>query len=100
MSAVKKTKISEIFFDESDYADKFYMVKVNFVTLDEKSGKEKKSASFILVQAGDFDNALGRFKDGMQGTMADYEIASITETPLMDVFPYEYDSPDKTAKPA
>lgn len=41
VSAVKKTKISEIFFDESDYADKFYMVKVNFVTLDEKSGKEK-----------------------------------------------------------
>ncbi len=100
VSAVKKTKISEIFFDESDYADKYYMVKVNFITLDEKSGKEKKSASFILVQAGDFTNALGRFQDGMKGTMADYQIASITETPLMDVFPYEYSTPDNTAKPA
>ncbi len=100
VSAVKKTKISEIFFDESDYADKFYMVKVNFVTLDEKSGKEKKSASFILVQAGDLKNALGRFEDGMKGTLADYQIASITETLLMDVFPYEYDTPDKTASPA
>lgn len=97
VSAVKKTKISEIFFDESDYADKYYMVKVNFITLDEKSGKEKKSASFILVQAGDFQNALGRFQDGMKGTLADYQIASITETPLMDVYPYEYDSPEKTA---
>ena len=32
ISAVKKTKISEIFFDET--ADKYYMVKVNFITPD------------------------------------------------------------------
>lgn len=89
VSAEKKTKISEIFFDQSDYADKYWMVKVNFITLNEKTGKEKKSATFILVQAGDFENALGRFQDGMEGTMADYQIASIAETQIMDVFPYE-----------
>ena len=85
VSAVKKTKISEIFFDET--ADRYYMVKVNFITLDEKSGVEKKSASFILVQAPDFAGALERFREGMKGTMADYEIASIAETMLMDVYP-------------
>lgn len=85
VSAVKKTKISEIFFDET--ADRYYMVKVNFITLDEKSGVEKKSASFILVQASDFAGALERFCEGMKGTMADYEIASIAETMLMDVYP-------------
>ena len=87
ISAVKKTKISEIFFD--DAADRYYIVKVNFITLDEKSGVEKKSSSFILVQAADFEGALHRFEEGMKGTMADYEIASIAETPLMDVFPFE-----------
>lgn len=95
ISAVKKTRISEIFFDESDYADKYYMVKVNSITPDEKSGVEKKSASFILVQAGDFENALKAFNDGMKGSAADYEIASITETPLMDVFPLDL-SKDKS----
>lgn len=90
ISAVKKTKISEIFFDERDSADKYYMVKVNFITLDEKSGVEKKAASFILVQAGDFKGALARFDEGMNGSAADYEIASITETPLMDVYPMNY----------
>jgi hypothetical protein len=85
ISAVKKTKISEIFTDES--GDRYYMVKVNFITLDEKSGVEKRSASFILVQASDFEGALKTFKTGMQGTLADYEIASIVETPLMDVYP-------------
>lgn len=87
ISAVKKTKISEIFFDDS--ADKYYMVKVNFITLDEKSGVEKKSASFILTQASDLEGALSRFKEGMKGTMADYDIASIAETPLMDVYPLD-----------
>lgn len=85
ISAVKKTRISEIFWNES--GDRYYMVKVLFITLDEKTAVEKKSASFILVQASDFKNALDTFEKGMNGTMADYEIASITETPLMDVFP-------------
>lgn len=57
--------------------------------LDEKSGKEKKSPCLFLVQAGDFENAVGRFQDGMKGVVADYQIASVTETKYMDVFPYE-----------
>lgn len=94
ISAVKKTKVSEIFFDDS--ADKYYMVKVNFITLDEKSGVEKKSASFILTQANDLEGALERFKEGMKGTMADYDIASITETMLMDVYPLDLSPENKT----
>ncbi len=89
VSVARKTKISEIFYDASDYADKWWLVKSNFISLDEKSGKEKKSMTQILVQAGDFENALGRFQDGMKGTMADYQIASISETAYMDVYPYE-----------
>lgn len=85
ISSEKKTKISEIFFNEG--GDRWYLVKVNFITLDENSGTEKKSTSQILVQASDFDGALEAFKNGMKGTMADYEIGSITETPIMDVFP-------------
>lgn len=87
ISSEKKTKISEIFFNEG--GDRWYLVKVNFITLDENSGMEKKTTSQILVQASDFDGALAAFKEGMKGTMADYEIGSITETPIMDVFPLD-----------
>lgn len=87
ISAVKKTRISEIFFD--DRGDKYYMVKVNFITVDDKTGAEKKTANFMLVQASDFADSLKKFEEGMKGTMADYEIASITETPIMDVFPLQ-----------
>lgn len=84
VSAVKRTNISDIFWD--DRCDKWYNVKVLFITIDERSGKEKKSATHILVQASDFRNALDNFMEGMKGTMSDFEIASIVETPLMDVF--------------
>lgn len=85
VSAVKKTKIAEIFFN--DDGDRYYMVKVNFITLDEKSGTEKKSASFILVQASTIADALDKFMAGMKGTAADFVVASVAETPLCDVFP-------------
>ena len=84
VSAVKRTKISEIFYYEG--GDRWYLAKVAFITIDEKSGVEKKSNSFILVQATDFKNAVENFTKGMADTMADYEIVSIAETPLMDVY--------------
>ncbi|MBD5195659.1 MAG: DUF4494 domain-containing protein [Bacteroidales bacterium] len=84
IASEKKTKISEIFFNEG--GDRYYLVKVNFITIDEAKGIEKKTVSQILVQCSDFEDALDKFKEGMKGTMADYEIASISETMIMDVF--------------
>lgn len=83
VSAVKRTKITEIFWDET--GDRWYMVKVAYLIIDEK-GNEKKSSTFILVQASDFRGALENFVKNMETGMADYEIQSITETPLMDVY--------------
>ena len=84
VTAVKRTKISEIFWDDS--ADKWYLVKVAFITIDEKSAVEKKTTSLILVAGSDFKGAYDNFMEGLKGTMADFEIVSITETPLMDVY--------------
>ena len=84
VSAVTRTKISEIFWNEG--GDRWYLVKVAFITIDERSGVEKRTSTLILVQASDFKEALDNFIEGMKGTMADYEIVSITETPLMDVY--------------
>ena len=84
VSAIKRTKIAEIFF--FDNGDRWYMVKVAFITIDEKTAVEKRSASLILVQASNFKEAYDNFLEGMKGTMADYEIMQISETPLMDVY--------------
>ena len=84
VSAVKKSNISEIFRDET--GDRWYKVKVASITIDEKTAVEKRKASYILVQASSFKGAYDNFIEGMKGTMADYEIAGIAETAIMDVY--------------
>lgn len=84
VAAVKKARISELFIDPE--GDKWYRAKVMFITIDEKTGVEKKAASTMLVQASDFQRAVKNLEDGMKGTMSDWEINTISETLLMDVF--------------
>ncbi len=84
VTAVKRTNTAEIFWKEG--GDKWYKVKVNFCTIDEKTGKEKKTANYMMVQAADFKGAYDVFMEGMKGTMADFEIAQIVETMIMDVY--------------
>ena len=85
VSAVKRTRISEIFYDET--GDRWFSVKYNIITIDEKTAVEKKQSVMVLVQAADFQKAIANFMEGMKGTMADFEIASVNETQIMDVYP-------------
>lgn len=91
VAAVRKVKYTELFFSEDPSADRWYKVKIGFITLDEKSGSEKKTYTNVLVQAADFRDAVKRLDEGMKGTMADYIIVSVAETAIMDVYPYEAD---------
>lgn len=85
VSNVGRRNYSEFFTDEN--GDYYFNAKVMFITIDEKSGAEKKSASMILVQADSFQHAIDNLNAGLRGTMAD-KIVSVTETKIMDVFPY------------
>ncbi len=93
VTSVKKTKISEIFRDDS--ADKWYMVKVAFISIDEKTAAEKRSISLILTAGANFKNAYDNFMEGMKGTMADFDIVSIAETPILDVYAAKLDAPSQ-----
>ena len=84
VSAVKISKISEIFQQRT--GDKWYLVKVAFITLDEKTAVEKKSISQILVAADSFKEAYDNFMEGMKSTLADFEINTIHETAILDVY--------------
>lgn len=84
---IKRARLSEIFFNEN--GDKYYKVKINYITLDEQSGREKKTPAYMLVQASTIDDAKAWLEDGMKGTLSDYIVESIKETKIMDVYPYE-----------
>lgn len=83
---VKRARLAELFFNEN--GDRFYKVKVYFITLDEKTAAEKKISAQMLVQASSLKEAIAVLEEGMEGSMADYVIASVSETMIMDVFPY------------
>ena len=96
---IKRAKYAELFETDEDAADRWFKAKVAFITLDEKSGAEKKSNQNMLIQASDLRDAVKRLDKGMDSTMADYEIASIAETPIMDVSHYKTEADEKPEFP-
>ena len=84
---VKKAAYKEVFFDDDNAAsDRWYKVKLDFITIDEKTGKEKRSRVTYLVQATNLNRAMKNVDTVMGGTMIDYDAASISDTKLIDVF--------------
>jgi len=96
VSDIKRANYSELFSSDEEAADRWFKCKIIFITLDEKSGAEKKTSTQILVQASDLRDAVKKLDEGMKGTMADYKIGSIAETAIMDIFPYGVESEDET----
>ena len=86
VSAVKRTNIAEIFFSEDAFAEKYYKVKAAFISINEKTLAEKRSNMTYLAQAKNLVDALNSFQAEMKGTMVDYEIVSVSETAIIDVF--------------
>ena len=93
ISDIKRAKFSDTFFNET--GDRYFRAKLYYITLDEKSGSEKKTAVNMLVQATILKEAVEIIETEMKKTMIDYSIASVTETALMDVFPYSGDKASK-----
>jgi len=85
---IKIAPYGEIFFSDVEMADKWYKTKLQFITIDEKTAKEKKSSVNYLVNAGTLNGAVKNIDEVMGGTMIDYIIYSVSETSLMDVFEY------------
>ncbi|CAM4409661.1 DUF4494 domain-containing protein [Zobellia nedashkovskayae] len=69
-------------------SDRWFKSRVSLIAFDEESGKERKTNMYLLIQANDvkeaYDNTIGVMKD----TMGEYTIPAISESPIVDVFPY------------
>lgn len=81
--AIKKTRIAEIFNPD---AERFYLAKVAFITIDEKSGVERKSVTQMLVGGNDIDDAKENFERNMSGTISDYDLQSLSDAAYVEIF--------------
>ena len=86
VKAIAPAAYGEIFFSDIDTDDKWFKARLAFITIDEKTEKEKRSSVTYLVQAHSVNGAVKHVDEVMGATLIDYEIAAITETKIMDVF--------------
>ena len=92
---IKIAPYKEIFFSDDGTADRWYKTKLQFITIDEKTAKEKRSSVNYLVNASTLNGAVKNIDEVMGGTMIDYVIASVAETQLMDVYEYKKQGQDE-----
>ena len=100
VTGISQSTYGEIFFSDIDTDDRFFKVKLQFITIDEKTEKEKRSNVIYLVQAHTLQQAVKNIEEVMSSTMIDYAIVAVQETQIMDVF--EHNAEKKTeidAKP-
>ncbi len=98
VSGIGKAGYGEIFFSDVDDDDKWYKAKLQFITIDEKSEKEKRSNVTYLVQAKSLARALRYIDEVMGKTMIDYDVIGLNETKLMDVFEHHVPNEKKEEK--
>lgn len=98
VSGIGKAAYGEIFFSDIDDDDKWYKAKLQFITIDEKSEKEKRSNVTYLVQAKSLARALRYIDEVMGKTMIDYDVVGLNETKLMDVFEHHAPNEKKEEK--
>lgn len=86
---VKIAPYREVFFADDNLADQWFKAKLSFITIDERTDKEKRTSMMYLVNAGNISSAINNIGEVMSGTMIDYVTTSISATKIFDVFEYK-----------
>lgn len=86
---INPMKFREVFFNEQESCDRYYKAILQFITIDEQTEREKHTQVYYLVQASSFDNCKDTIRSIMERTMIDYQIASVSETKVIDVIEHE-----------
>ena len=89
VSGIAKSNFDEIFFSDKEDDDSFYICKLQFITIDDKSNKEKRSNVTYLVQAKSMHRAISNIDEVMGKTLIDYEIIGLSKTNVYDVFEHK-----------
>ena len=92
---LKKSNITELVESNDGNDDKWFKAKVAIIDADQISGKEKKSNQYYLVAGADIDSALANLHKSLSTYVVPFEISSLADTNIMDVFPYFSDDAEQ-----
>jgi len=85
--AITRAEFNDIF--AYDGTNTWYQVKAQYQSMDDDNGKSKNITDKFLVGANDIDQATSNIKESLSGMMVDFQVVSLVESPIMDVFPYK-----------
>lgn len=86
---IKKIRVVELIESNDANADKWYKARVGYITIDEKTEKEKVTVQLMLVQGASLPEALAELQKALDKGLGDCIIKSITETQILDVYRHE-----------
>lgn len=86
---INPANYNEIFFSGNDDDDLWFKARLAFITIDEKKNKEKRTYVNYLIQAKCIERAKRYVDEVMGKTMNDYELKSLSETKIFDVFEHD-----------
>ena len=86
VKGIVPAQYNEIFFSDADSDDYWFKVKVKFITLDERSNKEKCTNVTYLVQGSGISSAKAYIEEILSSSMLDFDLCGINETKILDVF--------------
>lgn len=83
---IRRSNYKEVFFSMNANADKWFACQLEFVSIDERTAKEKKTKFNVLIQSENLNDTVRMLAIVMKGSISDYNALSIKETPIIDVF--------------
>lgn len=86
IKSIAKMAYSEILFSDRDCDDKWYKAKVAFITIDEKTEKEKQTTVTFLLQGSSVSGAVKSVDEFLADGASNHTSIAVTETKIMDVF--------------
>ena len=89
VKAIKKAVYKEVFFENDKKEEKWFKTKLQFITIDEKTGKEKRFNVIYLVQSNSLIAVCKTIDKIMVDSVHDYESVSIQATKIVEVYPQE-----------
>lgn len=84
---MKRSRCTELVGDGSK--EKWFKAKVNYITINEKTGKERKTPYYYFVNAETIADAKSTVDDFFRESIIDYSIATLDETKVLDVFRHD-----------
>ena len=89
VKSMQEASYREVFFSDKDDDDCWYKAKLQFISYDDKTNKEKRSNVTYLVQAKSMRSAMANIGEVMNKTMIDYEVIGLSKTNVYDVFEHK-----------